>query len=39
MWIYTLTGNPLENDFGLNYPGLGVSNNEIYIKVISTEVV
>lgn len=30
-WIYTLTGNPLDNDCWFDYPGLGVSNNEIYI--------
>jgi hypothetical protein len=30
-WIYSLTGNPLDNDCWLDYPGLGVSNNEIYI--------
>jgi len=30
-WIYALTGNPLDNDCWLDYPGLGVSNNEIYI--------
>jgi hypothetical protein len=30
-WVYTLTGNPLENDCWFDYPGLGVSNNEIYI--------
>ena len=30
-WIYALTGNPLNNNCWLDYPGLGVSNNEIYI--------
>lgn len=30
-WIYTLTGNPLANDCWFDYPGLGVSNNEIYV--------
>ncbi len=30
-WIYTLTGNPLQNDCWFDYPGLGVSNNEIYV--------
>jgi hypothetical protein len=30
-WIYTLTGNPLDNDCWFDYPGLGVSNNEIYV--------
>ena len=30
-WIYTLTGNPLDNDCWFDYPGLGVSNNEVYV--------
>ena len=30
-WVYTLTGNPLNNNCWLDYPGLGVSTNEIYI--------
>jgi hypothetical protein len=30
-WIYQLSGNPLENNCWLDYPKLGVSNNEIFI--------
>jgi hypothetical protein len=30
-WVYALTGNPLNNNCWFDYPGLGVSNNEIYI--------
>lgn len=30
-WVYTLTGNPLNNHCWFDYPALGVSNNEIYI--------
>ena len=30
-WTYVLTGNPLNDNSWLDYPGLGVSNNEIYI--------
>ena len=30
-WIYKLTGNPLNNNCWLDYPCLGVSNNEIYV--------
>jgi hypothetical protein len=30
-WVYTLTGNPLNNNCWFDYPALGVSNNEIYI--------
>lgn len=30
-WVYTLTGNPLNNQAWFDYPSLGVSNNEIYI--------
>jgi hypothetical protein len=31
-WVYTLTGNPLNNNCWFDYPNLGVSNNEIYIS-------
>ncbi|MDD3875208.1 MAG: T9SS type A sorting domain-containing protein [Bacteroidales bacterium] len=30
-WTYTLSGNPLSDNSWFDYPGLGVSNNEIYI--------
>lgn len=30
-WVYTLTGNPLNNNCWFDYPALAVSNNEIYI--------
>lgn len=30
-WIYKLSGNPLNNSCWLDYPKLGISNNEIYI--------
>lgn len=30
-WVYTLTGNPLNNNCWFDYPALGVSNNEIYV--------
>lgn len=30
-WIYTLTGNPLNNSCWFDYPAVGVSNNEVYI--------
>ncbi len=30
-WVYKLTGNPLSNNCWLDYPSLGVSNNEIYV--------
>jgi hypothetical protein len=30
-WIYQLTGNPLNNGCWLDYPKLGISNNEIFI--------
>jgi hypothetical protein len=30
-WFYQLTGNPLNNGCWLDYPKLGISNNEVYI--------
>jgi PKD repeat protein len=30
-WIYKLTGNPLNNGTWLDYPNIGVSNNEVYV--------
>jgi len=30
-WKYYLTGNPLNNNCWFDYPGLGVSNNEVYV--------
>jgi len=30
-WIYKLSGNPLNNSCWLDYPKLGISNNEIFI--------
>lgn len=30
-WIYKLTGNPLNNSCWLDYPKLGISNDEIFI--------
>ena len=30
-WTYQITGNPLNNNCWLDYPALGVSNNEIYV--------
>ena len=30
-WTYSLTGNPLNNNCWFDYPGLGFSNNEVYI--------
>lgn len=30
-WTYTLTGNPLNNNCWFDYPGLGISNNEVYV--------
>lgn len=30
-WIYKLTGNPLNNTCWLDYPKLGISNDEIFI--------
>ncbi|MEI6852897.1 MAG: T9SS type A sorting domain-containing protein [Bacteroidota bacterium] len=30
-WYYKLTGNPLNNGEGFDYPKLAVSNNELYI--------
>jgi len=30
-WVYTISGNPLNNNCWFDYPNLGVSNNEIYI--------
>ena len=30
-WIYKLTGNPLNNACWLDYPKLGISNNEIFV--------
>ncbi len=30
-WVYSLTGNPLNNNSWFDYPSLGVSDNEIYI--------
>jgi len=30
-WIYKLSGNPLNNTCWLDYPKLGISNNEIFI--------
>ena len=30
-WSYQLTGNPLNNNEGFDYPKLAVSNNELYI--------
>lgn len=30
-WIYKLSGNPLNNSCWLDYPKLGISNNEIFV--------
>ena len=30
-WIYKFDGNALNNNCWLDYPGLGVSNNEVYV--------
>jgi hypothetical protein len=30
-WIYQLTGNPLADNSWFDYPGIGVSNNEVYV--------
>jgi hypothetical protein len=30
-WTYKLTGNPLNNSCWLDYPKLGISNNEIFV--------
>jgi hypothetical protein len=30
-WIYKLSGNPLNNLCWLDYPKLGISNNEVYV--------
>lgn len=30
-WKYYLTGNPLNNNCWFDYPGLGISNNEVYV--------
>lgn len=30
-WIYKLSGNPLNNSCWLDYPKLGISNNELFI--------
>lgn len=30
-WTYKLSGNPLNNSCWLDYPKLGISNNEIYV--------
>jgi len=30
-WVYQITGNPLNNNCWIDFPALGVSNNEIYI--------
>jgi hypothetical protein len=30
-WVYKLTGNPRNNSSWLDYPKLGISNNEVYV--------
>lgn len=30
-WMYSVTGNPVNNNTWLDYPHIGVSNNELYI--------
>lgn len=31
-WVYKLTGNPLNDNTWIDYPKIGVSNNEVYIS-------
>jgi hypothetical protein len=30
-WVYKLSGNPLNNNCWLDYPKLGISNNEVFV--------
>jgi len=31
-WVYTLSGNPLNNNCWFDYPNIGVSNNDLFIS-------